>query len=98
MEYARNPTALQELMRNHDRALSNLEVNSASYESFFFKFDLTRVFQVDLMLYNVFIMMCKNPCIQQHKNNLAIIHLHNYLREMEVIKILFFFFLIIFFV
>ncbi|CAF0969596.1 unnamed protein product [Rotaria sordida] len=25
MEYARNPTALQELMRNHDRALSNLE-------------------------------------------------------------------------
>jgi hypothetical protein len=27
MEYARNPTALQELMRNHDRALSNLEVN-----------------------------------------------------------------------
>jgi hypothetical protein len=36
MEYARNPTALQELMRNHDRALSNLEVNSASYDSFFF--------------------------------------------------------------
>jgi hypothetical protein len=27
MEFARNPTALQELMRNHDRALSNLEVN-----------------------------------------------------------------------
>ena len=26
MEYARNPSALQELMRNHDRALSNLEV------------------------------------------------------------------------
>lgn len=26
MEFARNPTALQELMRNHDRALSNLEV------------------------------------------------------------------------
>ncbi|CAF1093914.1 unnamed protein product [Rotaria sp. Silwood1] len=25
MEFARNPTALQELMRNHDRALSNLE-------------------------------------------------------------------------
>lgn len=25
MEYARNPTALQELMRNHDRAISNLE-------------------------------------------------------------------------
>ncbi|CAF1563373.1 unnamed protein product [Adineta ricciae] len=25
MEYARNPSALQELMRNHDRALSNLE-------------------------------------------------------------------------
>lgn len=25
MEYARNPTALQELMRNHDRAMSNLE-------------------------------------------------------------------------
>lgn len=29
MEYARNPTALQELMRNHDRALSNLEVNNS---------------------------------------------------------------------
>ena len=26
MEFARNPTALQEMMRNHDRALSNLEV------------------------------------------------------------------------
>ncbi len=25
MELARNPAALQELMRNHDRALSNLE-------------------------------------------------------------------------
>lgn len=25
MEFARNPTALQEMMRNHDRALSNLE-------------------------------------------------------------------------
>ena len=27
MEIARNPAALQELMRNHDRALSNLEVS-----------------------------------------------------------------------
>lgn len=26
MELARNPAALQELMRNHDRAISNLEV------------------------------------------------------------------------
>jgi hypothetical protein len=34
MEFARNPTALQELMRNHDRALSNLEV---SFFSFLYK-------------------------------------------------------------
>ena len=27
MELARNPAALQELMRHHDRALSNLEVS-----------------------------------------------------------------------
>lgn len=26
MELARNPAALQELMRHHDRAISNLEV------------------------------------------------------------------------
>lgn len=26
MDLARNPSALNELMRNHDRALSNLEV------------------------------------------------------------------------
>jgi hypothetical protein len=37
MEYARNPTALQELMRNHDRALSNLEVNFSSYLYSLFK-------------------------------------------------------------
>jgi len=28
MEFARNPNAMQELMRNHDRALSNLEVRN----------------------------------------------------------------------
>jgi hypothetical protein len=78
MEFARNPTAMQELMRNHDRALSNLEVNIYLYYSLFLKFVLNRVFQVVLMLYNVFIMMYKNQCIQQHKNNLVIIHLHNY--------------------
>ena len=33
MEYARNPTALQELMRNHDRALSNLEVSGRPISS-----------------------------------------------------------------
>ena len=37
MEYARNPTALQELMRNHDRALSNLEVNLNLFIINFFK-------------------------------------------------------------
>jgi hypothetical protein len=37
MEFARNPTALQELMRNHDRALSNLEV---SVTKFFMIFNL----------------------------------------------------------
>lgn len=35
MEIARNPAALQELMRNHDRALSNLEVCQKNY--FFYK-------------------------------------------------------------
>jgi hypothetical protein len=79
MEYARNPTALQELMRNHDRALSNLEVNLFIFLLLLtFKFILHRAFQVDLMLYNVFIMMYKNPCIPQPKNNSVIIHLHNY--------------------
>ena len=33
MELARNPAALQELMRHHDRALSNLEV---SYNKFYY--------------------------------------------------------------
>jgi hypothetical protein len=37
MEYARNPTALQELMRNHDRAMSNLEVKSYLISYCFFK-------------------------------------------------------------
>lgn len=79
MEYARNPTALQELMRNHDRALSNLEVNSNSrrnpreiFLSFF------RAFQVDSMPYNEFIKMFKNQCIQLPKNNSVIIHLPNF--------------------
>ncbi len=31
MEIARNPAALSELMRNHDRALSNLEVRLFKY-------------------------------------------------------------------
>lgn len=30
MEFARNPTAMQEMMRNHDRAMSNLEVDTSS--------------------------------------------------------------------
>ena len=39
MEFARNPSALQELMRNHDRALSNLEVNLNLFIiNFFFNF------------------------------------------------------------
>ena len=41
MEYARNPTALQELMRNHDRALSNLEVNH-------FVFSLYDILQIEI--------------------------------------------------
>jgi ubiquilin len=31
MEIARNPAALQEMMRHHDRALSNLEVSLHIY-------------------------------------------------------------------
>ena len=31
MELARNPAALSELMRNHDRALSNLEASLFSF-------------------------------------------------------------------
>ena len=33
MELARNPAALQELMRHHDRAMSNLEVHLSSSSS-----------------------------------------------------------------
>lgn len=85
MEYARNPTALQELMRNHDRALSNLEVNVEAHRSIGLNFvTCHRVSQVDSMLCNVSIKMCKSRCIRLLKNNLAIIRSRNYLLTMQV--------------
>jgi ubiquilin len=46
MELARNPAALQELMRHHDRALSNLEV----------KINLTLCFRTCLLILNFLIL------------------------------------------
>jgi hypothetical protein len=43
MELARNPAALQELMRNHDRAISNLEV-TLSFDHFTIKNYLRKCF------------------------------------------------------
>ena len=85
MEYARNPTALQELMRNHDRALSNLEVNLEAHRSLRLNFlTCRRVSQVGSMHCSVSIKTCKSRCIRPLRNNLAIIPSRNYLLAIQV--------------
>ncbi|KAG8224108.1 hypothetical protein J437_LFUL001802 [Ladona fulva] len=69
MELARNPSMLQELMRSHDRAMSNLESIPGERNMFLY------LYMVAIMLCKECIEIFKNQCLVLLPNSLGGIHL-----------------------